>query len=601
MPTSQRDTQEERSTAVLVLVLIVIAILLVLVRFYLHIQIDQMLRLVAILFALLLTPVVSIWHKTTLKRRIDAMSPHRTPYLSLRRHMEYRAKASQFEKSAVFLGQDSHGNPIYWTRDSRVRQTIVVGSSGSGKTSFFEHIAQQDIKQGLPLIYVDGKGDMELFDRVLQSATESGRAGDVRLISRVHSGLSSIFNPLFCTPDELEEHIGFLFNSFLENGNPFFSGEQFQFLSDCSRVLHATGKIVTMSDVLVCARQPQTLRMVMEIAHREVASKPLSDARKRTFNASMNGLRDYLNKEDRLYNVLHMLNQMAHFLTPDMFQITSGKGPQIIFKDVIDKRQILFVTLNINSRAAAMQALGRMILSTLQYVLGNRFEQSSTGTRYPFTSVMLDEFTPYAIDNFSHILQTARAGRVAIMMGIQSVSQFSKVSTTFQKEMSYTANNKIIMQISDKETSEMVTEASAHVHRPRDSYHVRRSLLFPNRVREEMTGIRKEERETVISDKELKYQPRGQAETLFSNDKVGQIRRHLHFPRPFSPLLTHVPSDMKGENEAFGGVIRGLPGALYPPDILDDETPRERLDLHFDSYDLGSINLQEEKRRRRNA
>jgi hypothetical protein len=84
--------------------------------------------------------------------------------------------------------------------------------------------------------------------------------------------------------------------------------------------------------------------------------------------------------------------------------------------DVIDKGLILFMSLNVNVNERAVTALGRMLLQNLQLMIGRRYSRAEDGEHQPFVSVIMDEFSPFAYENFAHILQTARGGERRIFV-----------------------------------------------------------------------------------------------------------------------------------------------------------------------------------------
>jgi hypothetical protein len=100
--------------------------------------------------------------------------------------------------------------------------------------------------------------------------------------------------------------------------------------------------------------------------------------------------------------------------------------------DVIDKGLILFMSLNVNVNERAVTALGRMLLQNLQLMIGRRYSRAEEGEHQPFVSVIMDEFSPFAYENFAHILQTARGANVAFLFALQSAPQLLQVGRGFR-------------------------------------------------------------------------------------------------------------------------------------------------------------------------
>ena len=66
------------------------------------------------------------------------------------------------DAESVLVGHESDGQPFYWANQTRVQQTIASGMTGSGKTTLIESILQQDICSGVPIIFIDGKGEKKV-------------------------------------------------------------------------------------------------------------------------------------------------------------------------------------------------------------------------------------------------------------------------------------------------------------------------------------------------------------------------------------------------------------------------------------------------------
>ena len=87
-----------------------------------------------------------------------------------------------------------------------------------------------------------------------------------------------------------------------------------------------------------------------------------------------------------------------------------------------------------------MTALGRMLLQNLQLMIGRRYSRAEEGEHQPFVSVIMDEFSPFAYENFAHILQTARGANVAFLFALQSAPQLLQVGRGFRNDVASAPN-----------------------------------------------------------------------------------------------------------------------------------------------------------------
>src|SRR5438093_1132578 len=63
------------------------------------------------------------------------------------------------DRTAVVLGRDQQGSPVSLPLRTRLAHCLVTGTTGSGKTKYFEHTAWQDILDGRGVVYVDPHGN----------------------------------------------------------------------------------------------------------------------------------------------------------------------------------------------------------------------------------------------------------------------------------------------------------------------------------------------------------------------------------------------------------------------------------------------------------
>lgn len=524
-------------------------------------------QIVAIIgsIAILLYGIADIcYYFGTRKRKILSLWPRRQPVLSITKRIQYIRAANT--KKHLFLGTDSLGTPITLSEEERSQQGIMFGSSGSGKTSILESIAQQDIAMGNPLIILDGKGELKLLDRLQQWATACGRIHEFHVISPQHAFLSSVYNPCAARPGESDDHFSFIFDAFSDNGNPFFDAVQRDFLMSVGNVLSYCGKPFSFKDIMVCAQEPEQLLTVLQMAEQNASSmKDLDKHSLDQLRLNLRVLHDGLSDDNRMYNIKNLMNKLTLFLSKEMALITGGADRLITIDDVIDRKLILFVSLNINMRSQSTIALGRMLLANLQLVIGRRYSQTAEGTKHPFVSVILDEFSPFAYTQFASILQTARGSRCAMLLALQSVNQLGTVSAAFADEVGSAPNNKFILRISDAETAKVVTQASGQVLRKRPTFQVRKSGIFGGTIKEQDSGNLSNVRETVIEDEWLKYQPLGQCEFLRASALRGMAHEHIHLTPPLGGLVSVVPSDIDPTDETeFKGVLPGISVPVVP-------------------------------------
>ena len=110
-----------------------------------------------------------------------------------------------WEENAVVLGYDVHGKPWTWADETRVMQALVLGQTGTGKTTLLRNIITQDLmrragssknRHKIPMVIFDGKGDLEFFTSLLPYIHRAGRMADLRLMNPSPAGVLRPVQPL---------------------------------------------------------------------------------------------------------------------------------------------------------------------------------------------------------------------------------------------------------------------------------------------------------------------------------------------------------------------------------------------------------------------
>jgi hypothetical protein len=517
------------------------------------------------------TLVTSIALWATRRSRREKQWPH--PPLAISRKRDETITRQAWDQDSVVLGYDIHGQPWYWPDRVRVMQAIVLGMTGTGKTTLSRNIISQDLARvvgppaephRIPMVIFDGKGDLEFFQDLLPHVHRAGRLHQLRLLNPARPDLSVRYNPFQCSDDEYMPVVAMIFGSF-NLRKEFFAKHQLNYLADIVRVLFYTGLKFNFYDVLVMAMDERVMKEQVEKARKRiVVDSSLPTQRRLNFEMSVKNLYTSLADRERVQKIQGLLNECMTFLD-DQLSVLTGPYEQLLsIDDVIEQELILVVSLNINKNPEPMRSLGKMILQNLQLVIGKRYESEKHRSRSnrPMLSVVLDEFAPFGYRNFAQILQTARGTNTAFLFSMQALPQLLQVDRGFKEDVSSAPNTTMILRTRDEETTQYFLRASAEHRVTRRSVSMQRWKLFGyERYEQTERAVDREERETRALDEHIKNLPKAQMEILMTDDARGTLHGLLHVRTPedviiprFKPQL--YPTLRQSREDSVGANLR---------------------------------------------
>lgn len=539
-------------------------------------QLEELAVYLIITVPALLVPGV---HVATRRSRREKEWPH--PPIVISRGRDERIVKRAWNRNSVVLGYNIHGQPWYWPDHVRVMQAVVLGMTGTGKTTLLRNIISQDLARvvgppdaprRIPMVIFDGKGDLEFFQDLLPHVHRAGRLHQLRLLNPARSDLSVRYNPFQCADDEYMPVVAMIFGSF-NLRKEFFAKHQLNYLADIVRVLFYTGRKFNFYDVLVMAMDERVLKEQVEKARRHMAAdSSLPTQRRLNFEMSIKNLYTSLADRERVQKIQGLLNECMTFLD-DQLSVLTGPYEQLLsIDDVIEQELILVVSLNINKNPEPMRSLGKMILQNLQLVIGKRYEseQHRRRSNRPMLSVVLDEFAPFGYRNFAQILQTARGTNTAFLFSMQALPQLMQVDRGFKEDVASAPNTTMILRTRDEETTRYFLRASAEHRVTRRSVSMQRWKLFGYEKYEPTErAVDREEKETRALDEHIKNLPKAQMEILMTDDARGTLHGLLHVRAPddvtiprFMPQL--YPTLRQSRANSAGANLRFKSPELLP-------------------------------------
>lgn len=363
----------------------------------------------------------------------------------------------------LFIGWSIEGHEL-WASAEDARQHITIpGTTGAGKTTAILSLLSNALMQGSGFVLVDGKGDRDLFGKVLALARRFGREDDVRVLNfMVASGVkdSHSFNPFgLGNADAIRELLASQLGDQTQNdANGVFRERAVALIGTITPVLVwlRDHKGVTLNIEVI--RFSIELRWIWKLAMEKVVL--LRDSETGTVvELDVNGeipeditwpLRSYLGELPGFDPTMPLEKQKGDepskqhgfaqfYFTATFTQLAVSLGHifrvetgDIDMRDVVLNRRILVVNLPaLENSDATLAALGKLVVASLRammaQLLGGSLEGDYTEADKPGMgpspyAIVFDELAYYATSGLDRMLAMGRGLNVSFILGFQEVS-----------------------------------------------------------------------------------------------------------------------------------------------------------------------------------
>ena len=351
--------------------------------------------------------------------RLPLPEPGEFPGLSVLRSRVRLAPAS-VPTSGLLLGRSAtltHSRPVAISADDRRRHIYAVGQTGTGKSTFFESLALQDIREGRGLCLIDPHG--QLAERLLQRIPQS-RIDDVIYVDPHDTERPVGLNLLeWCNREErhfIADELASMLGQIAEN--PEFVGPMFfHYLRNFAHtVMSNPNQQGTLVDLVRLYTESDTRKSW--VAH---VDDPM--------------VARFWKHEWEATTAYHRSDMMGYFISkfcplissPLMRNIVGQSRSTIDFDAVMRDGKILLVNLakgRLGDQAA--RVIGMIIVARLASACMRRIDQPESGR--PDFALYVDEFHNLATRSFATLLAEARKFRLSLVLTNQFVSQLGSAA-----------------------------------------------------------------------------------------------------------------------------------------------------------------------------
>lgn len=386
--------------------------------------------------------------------------------------------------------------PIEMQEDLTSLHTLIVGTTGSGKTREFDILISQAVLRGEAVIILDPKGDKELAENAKRACELSGRPDRFKYFHPAFPEKSVRISPTknFGRATEVASRIAALMKS--EGGDPFQAFAQMA-LNNVIQALLLCGMLPTLVElrrtlegglaplvILAIKAYGEKVHPHFEALARVALSKAHTDELKAKALLGLYRTEIVpLAPSSDLEGLLSMFeHDKAHFgkmiasLLPVLNMLTAGHMGPILspnMDDPDDEREItdsgkiiqgadvLYMGLDSLSDSMVGSSIGSIFLADLAAVAGQRynFEDPEELKRRP-VNIFVDEAAETVNDQLVQLLNKGRGAGMRLYVATQTIADFEARMGSAAKALQVlgNCNHVIALRVTDQETQKYIAE-----------------------------------------------------------------------------------------------------------------------------------------------
>lgn len=358
-----------------------------------------------------------------------------------RSRMRWHRFDSTYEK--VYLGDSfKTQKPIFLTNEQRLMHTQVVGSTGTGKTeSVLLTLFAHDVMHGKGAVIIDGKGDLELYDRILFIVKTQKREKDFFFFSLAHPGKSKTYNPLLRgNATELKDKL---------IGSMQWTEEFYRRMAEQASLVLLNAMVANKDKVRFKTLHSYVtdLGVLKGLVDKTTDWDLKSELQKMA--------KQFKNNSKFLSGLIADLYLMSHSEFSDLVDVET---PQIDLLDAYLNNKIVYFQLDLQGYGDTAKRLGRMILQDIRTV-SSYIQSYVKEHKRKFFPVFVDDASSFLDVNFIDFLNKARSSKLAITLLHQSLGDLViRGDMAFQQQVLENTNIKIILRQDDPESVEKFTK-----------------------------------------------------------------------------------------------------------------------------------------------
>lgn len=359
-------------------------------------------------------------------------------------YKHYHSELVDASTAGVNLGCYSDDSPAILTHHELNQHMLVVGTTGSGKTSTLLNLVHECCRQNLPLVYLDGKGSRKLADQIAIICKRYGRTLKVFTVDPVTDipGLSG-YNPFaFGNFTEWKNKVVTLLGESSNKGQEHYATQEQSYINLACEILDKSQTKIDLEGMLAYLSHPEELQKLANkldhfIARRFVESMP---------------------KKGETNDLIKILELFYHSHYGQLFSTTKKPDSQVInLQQSLENKEIVLFLFDAASYKRDTALLGKLVINDINTAFASFGRHGKKVDAY----AVFDEFAAYASPNMASILALQRSNGLHAIVGTQSIHAISMESQDIKRiavELIANCNTFIVHKLNDSHDIELLSK-----------------------------------------------------------------------------------------------------------------------------------------------
>ena len=352
-------------------------------------------------------------------------------------------QAQSSMRNTSYLGQTESGQPVSLADSELNQHCLIVGTTGAGKTNTILNLVKSALARNLPCIYLDGKGSLDLVDKLQQLARMNKRTFKVFSL-RPNTNLSNpaVYNPFNSgNATEWKNRIMSLFAEAQGNGQEHFSLAVQNYINFVSHILYRLsiekGLIVDLKIVLTFLENPDRLVIAARSVDPKIAEK-------------LHKLHNDSSTRQMAGDVIKLLELFIYSSYGEFFDTTDKTNIINLRTSILNNELILFL-FDASTYPEDTKKIAKMVINDINSCF-------SSFDKFTPALCVFDEFASYASSNLAETISLQRSQGMHAVVGTQSIATVklkSSDSRRIAEELVACCNTFIIHALNHVEDAEL--------------------------------------------------------------------------------------------------------------------------------------------------